>query len=105
MREHLFSVWDQSGVQPKQLAELPPLPGLLAHLWAYFIELHERRSRDANGPLRISWLEFEAWGRVTGRRLDRWERNAIFKIDDAWFEYFRKSKDKPGNQEPTDQEE
>jgi len=72
---------DPEAVQ--ELADLPPLPPMAAHLWTAFLDLHGTRSVGM-GASRLSRLEIHAWEQDEGQRLERWERRAVMAIDAAW---------------------
>jgi hypothetical protein len=64
----------------------------LAPLWGYFIELHESRGFTGFGPAQITYLDFDAWQRVTGTVLEPWEVEAIRRADKAYFKSLPKPK-------------
>ena len=74
--------------EPEALAELaaiPPLPPLGAHLWSYFAELSSTRGHGGFGPLRLTRAEIAQWEREEGVRLAYWERRVILRMDAAWI--------------------
>lgn len=66
-----------------ELATLPALPPLAAHLWTAFLDLHSTRTVGM-GVSRLSRLEIHAWEQDEGQQLERWERRAVMAIDAAW---------------------
>lgn len=95
MRDHLLSAWEQSGKKPLELFT-PPLPTNIAYLWEYFIQLHNRRINYGFGQSPLSYLEIDAWSRLTKTKLDQWELKAIIEIDNAFIASIAKEKaDKP----------
>lgn len=83
-RDYLESMARQGDPEAVQeLADLPPLPHLAAHLWTAFVDLHSTRAVGM-GASRLSRLEIHAWEHDEGQRLERWERRAIMAIDAAW---------------------
>lgn len=68
-----------------ELAALPPLPPLGAHLWTYFAELNLTRGHAGLGPARLSRAEIALWEREEGVRLALWERQTILRMDRAWM--------------------
>ena len=69
--EHLNIVWKQSGNKPQELADVPEPPPELLYLWDWLGEL----------TYPMSFAELEAWGRLTGHTLCRWEVEALVKLD------------------------
>ena len=84
-REHLASAWRQTGIMPDELKAVPKLPLSIHYLWATFLELHRRRKSNGFGPVPLQYLDVEAWGRLTNRKLDVWELQAILGVDDAYL--------------------
>lgn len=62
-----------------------PLPPMFAHLWLYFLELSRCRSYNGPTPNPISHADLEAWLRLTGRRLSRYELEILRAIDGTWL--------------------
>nr|WP_022684561.1 hypothetical protein [Sphingobium bisphenolivorans] len=67
------------------MANAATLPPACVHLWADFLELHESRGSNGFAPLRIGFVEIDAWQRVNGVRLPYWQIRAIRAADDAYF--------------------
>jgi hypothetical protein len=85
--EHLLAAQAQTGQTPQALLDAPPCPDDCEELWRMFNDLHESRSW-ANGPGRISFTDLDAFQRVTGVTLQRWELEAIRKADSAYLEQY-----------------
>lgn len=68
-----------------ELAALPTLPPLGAHIWTWFAEIAATRGTAGMGPVPLTRAEVHAWEQDEGQRLDLWERRAIFRIDAAWL--------------------
>ena len=83
-REHLESLWRQSGVKPPEL-EAPPLPPLAAHIWAWFCDLSGERGNNGMGPSRLTARNIMDWCEFTATTLALWERRALRALDDAWI--------------------
>ena len=61
LREHLESVWRQSGEKPDEL-NVPDCPDFLAYLWGWFVDLSgARQYTDQGQPLPLSYTEIMAW--------------------------------------------
>lgn len=50
-------------------------------MWLSFLELSETRRSNGFGPEPLSYSEMEAWGRLTGRRLQPWQVRLIKQLD------------------------
>lgn len=61
------------------------MPPSIAHIWEFFIELQRRRKSNGYGPIPLQYVDIEAWERLTHRKLDLWELQAILGIDDAYL--------------------
>ena len=84
LREHLTSMWRQSGVKPEAL-NVPPLPPLAAHLWVWFVDLDSERGTNGMGASRITSGAIRDWSWATGNQLELWERTALRKLDALWL--------------------
>ncbi|API58100.1 hypothetical protein BSL82_01300 [Tardibacter chloracetimidivorans] len=70
---------------PRRLADAPALPDGLEALWEDFAELSASRGSTGMGPMRITYLDIDAYMRVTRRRFDPWELEAIRRADHAFL--------------------
>ena len=84
LRDHLNSLWRQSGVKPQQLEEAVDLHPLGAHVWICFAELNNERGSNGITADRITARQMIDWCWATGSTLELWERRAIRAIDAAW---------------------
>lgn len=64
-------VWKQTGRKPSELEKVVPGPTELRYLWDWLCEQ----------VYPLSFAELEAWQRLTGRRLERWEIRAMIELD------------------------
>lgn len=80
-----MSVAERTGVLPDMIANGPAMPDACHGAWAAFCALHERRGSNGFGPSRLSYLELDAYQRVTGDVLLPWEIKAIQQADDEFF--------------------
>ncbi len=79
-REQLQRVQQQTGVAPPELVDEPRLPELCQRLWEWFGELAATRQNGfAANP--ISFMEIDAWSRLTRTRPALWEIKAIRALD------------------------
>lgn len=70
---------------PAQLANAPELPDLIAHVWGYFVELHQERGSNGMEASRITSSQMKDWCWASGNDLALWERKAIRAIDTVWM--------------------
>ena len=63
------------GINPEEL------PSEAAHVWHWFLELHESRSQGMNGPQPITNLEILAYAGLTGIQFEGWELAAMRRLD------------------------
>jgi hypothetical protein len=81
LKEHLVSIYRQTGQLPDELANAPALPGCCAGLWGDFLDLHQSRDYRDYGPAPITYRDLDAWQNVTRARLAPWEIAAIKRAD------------------------
>lgn len=86
--DHLQASWRRTKQMPQKLAEAPELPGSCAPLWEDFLSLHESRGTAGLGAARITFVDMDAWQRVTGKTLSPWDVEVIRKTDDMWLAEF-----------------
>lgn len=82
----------RTGKEAKELSG-PPFPKGLEHVWNWFCELDQARTGSGFGVNAISWVEIEAWARLSEIRLTVFERQALRGID---LEYLRVATEKKG---------
>lgn len=92
LRQHLQSLYRQTGEMPAQLAEAPCLPDGLAYLWADFLELHQSRAPGFAAPTRISWADLDSYQRVRGVVFEGWEIEAIRRADSAFLTHMAEAR-------------
>ena len=63
----------------------PPIPRAVAHVWEWFIELGNARTRTESGPGPISFLEIKAWADLTGNVPTPEETRLIKRLDVAYL--------------------
>ena len=61
----------------------PALSPALRPLWTLYQEVSEGRSAGGMGPSVLTWVDFDAWMRVTGATVDGWEVAMLFAMDAA----------------------
>lgn len=67
------------------LLDAPKCPEGCEYLWSIFRELHACRGNTMNGPCAITFVDLDAFQRVTGTKLLRWELQAIKAADGAYL--------------------
>ena len=67
----------------------PVIPPAVTHVWAWFFELNRARQSGVSlSPL--SWGEIDAYCRLTGQRMQRWELNLLAIFDTAFLDVMQK---------------
>ena len=66
--------------------ESVPLPDAAAHVWETFMEISAHRTSSGFGPSTLSWLDLDAWQRVTRVELTPLERGWLFELDRMFIE-------------------
>lgn len=89
-RETLQGLLDRARTDERRVeleAELAvlPLPRELDYLWRAFWRLAGRRQSTGFGPARISWMEIDAFVRLSGVRFTPWEIELIEELDDLYL--------------------
>lgn len=72
--DHLLAIAEQTGDFSEIEGE--PIPGIVSHVWDWFIELSNARGEGA-----ISYSEIKAWVELTGNQLTPFELKLIKKLD------------------------
>ena len=85
MRAHLELARARGVVAARQALTPPPYPTRYTYLLDWFFELHGRRGSGMNGPASLTWGDFDAWARRTGREPSPWEFRVLGALDDAFF--------------------
>ena len=80
------------GHVPDELANAPPLPPELAHVWRWFGELHATRQHGEFGAQPICYAEIEAWARLTGTGIQPFEVAALLAVDNSFLTANEKTK-------------
>jgi hypothetical protein len=93
LRSHLESIERQTGKKPKQLAEIPEMPGVLMYLWDWFCALDSGRGGNGFGLNPLSYSEIQAWATLMQVQLAPWEVDAIKRIDAVRIRIANEKKD------------
>ena len=72
---------------PQQLLDAPDCPPLAKHVWGYFLELSQTRTSSGFGASRLTRQEIHTWEIDEGISLDRWERQAIMRLDAVYIQH------------------
>ena len=60
-------------------------PDKARHIWEWFLELHSQRTAGGFAQNPISFVDIEAWARLTGRIARSWEVKALVGIDQLFL--------------------
>ena len=75
-----------TGRWPDDIPEPPDIPPELEHLWVWYWQLRTAQPSAGFGPAPLSFGEMDAWGRVTGNRLQPWQVDVLLAMDAAFLE-------------------
>lgn len=75
----------KSGIEDPELVNKYVIPDALGHVWGWFTELSHARTAGFSGANPISFLEIEAWSRVTGTKLKPSEVFLLRQLDDVFL--------------------
>ncbi|ROT45002.1 hypothetical protein [Pusillimonas sp. NJUB218] len=81
LRQVLEQVRTKTGITPAALQNPPELPEGAETVWGWFQELAAQRQQGINGGMSLSFTEIDAWGRLRGIRLARWQLDLILRLD------------------------
>jgi len=85
LRDHLRKVHEQTGHLDPRLAEESRLPGSLAHLMDWYLDLRASHAPGPGGPSALTYAELDAWARLTRQEPTPWEIETLRAIDVAFF--------------------
>lgn len=75
---------ERKGLKPKR-PEGPELPRGFSHVWNTFVRLHAARTGSGFGANPITYVEIDAYCRLSRLPLDPWEIEVIRALDDAYL--------------------
>lgn len=81
VRAHLSAAAKRGSVRAAERLAGPPVPDALEYILEWATELASGRRVDMNGPVQLSWMDLDAWARVTGRHVEPHEAQALMLID------------------------
>lgn len=84
LRDDAQSLERQGAFVPPEYLSLP-FPDLVSHIWEWFIELHRCRTSNGFGVNPITYIDIDAWSRLTRRKPTALEIRAITQIDAAFL--------------------
>ena len=84
VREHLLSVYRQTGVLPEQLQPVD-CPDEIGYLWEYFLSMHKRRTSNGYGANTIASAEMHSWAWLRGVTLLPFELDALDSVEAAYM--------------------
>lgn len=76
-----MSVWNQTGIKPKELEELLELQREQYEIWGWFMELNEARSSSGFGLNPITYSDIDAYFRLQNIIPEKWEIDTIKRLD------------------------
>jgi hypothetical protein len=76
---------ERTGRTVQDLHGGPELPDGCEMLWRDFMAMHGARGSSGFGPLRITWLDIDAYQRIMGVRFAPWEIEAMHRADTAYL--------------------
>jgi hypothetical protein len=77
---------------PKEL-DTPDIPEVLQYLMDWWQSLSLSRTNNGFGNNPLQYSEIEAWCRINGIKMERWELSCIRAIDIAYLTAMAKAKD------------
>lgn len=83
LREIAHSVLKQTKRWPATIPEERMLPEASSYLWDWYKDLARGRGSSGFGLSPLSWSDIDAWCRLTGVTLERWELEVLKRIDSA----------------------
>lgn len=99
LRDQLTSA-SYSSDKAEELLLGPGCPAAARHLWDIFLALHASRGSNGYGGLPISFMEIDAYQRLTGAELSR-EEVGLLRAADATALRVMAEHDEPTATEPT----
>ena len=81
-RDHLQALVRAGRKRPEEL-DGPQFPDEIGYLWDWFGELDRTRDLGPHGPRALSYMEVDAWARLTGRSPMPHEVDALMVLDGA----------------------
>jgi hypothetical protein len=88
-RAHLRQVEKTSGKTPEELLENPELPEPVKHVWEWWYELHNARSAGGMGQSPITYLDIQAWAKMSRQEPTPWEVQALREMDKVYMSWSR----------------
>ena len=61
------------------------MPFCVEHLWQWFLELNQGRGTGGFGPSRLTYIDIDAWSRLTRTIIRPGEVRAILAVDNEWL--------------------
>ena len=75
-RDHLKQIMRKTGKWPASAPRQADCPGELAYVWTWFLRCKAANNHEPLAPERI-----ESWARITGTRIEPFEAELMFKLD------------------------
>jgi hypothetical protein len=90
LKQHLESVWRQTGVKPKELDELCELPESCSQVWSWFTDLSSSRSSNGFGINPLAYSEIKAYFDLMQIEPLEWELRLLKRFDLELIKYYAK---------------
>lgn len=88
---HMEQVAEGSGTWPEEYKPIPPPDGS-DFIWDIFWEIRNSVPTGFNGPVRLSFQDFDAWQRVRGVKLGNYVVDAFLQMDIVYItEWYRET--------------
>lgn len=85
IRETLTSLFKAHGIRDERLDSEPELNFVEAQYFSWFWDLNAARQGTGFGASPISWLEMEAWSRMTCIPFKPWEFSLFRVLDNVYL--------------------
>jgi hypothetical protein len=79
-----------SGVKPQDLDNPHEFPMMYVHVWDAFLRLNNARTSNGFGANQISYLDIDAYCRVTGSAFNEHELDLIKQLDSMNLKHINK---------------
>lgn len=84
LRDHLATVYKQTGRPPKEL-EGPDIAEWALYLWEWFRELSAGRGSTGFGPAPLTYSEIKAWMDMKKITIEPWELTILKRLDSVYL--------------------
>ncbi len=92
LRDTLETVARMKGIKPQGLINPAQFPMVFAFLWECFLRMSNKRTNNGFGVNPITYLEIDAFSRLTNTQFSRYEIEIIETLDSLALNQIRKNK-------------